>query len=135
MRGSLLKHVGSIHENIEFPCDKCNYKATWRGSLLKHMRSNHSGFMFLCDQCDFKTIWRKSLMSHVESKHHNGDKGYNIQEKTEENILEQDDELTILDDTKTNYTCHICNVNSEDLSNYKVHLNSQMHKALSVVFT
>ena len=47
-------------------------------------------------------------MSHAESKHHNGDKGCNIQEKTEENILEQDDELTILGRHKNKlYMSHV----------------------------
>ena len=28
--GSLLTHIKSIHEGVEFPCEQCDYKATQR---------------------------------------------------------------------------------------------------------
>ena len=36
----------------KIPCDHCDYKATERGSLLKHIKSLHEGIKFPCEQCD-----------------------------------------------------------------------------------
>ena len=114
-----MRHMNSIHKGVKFPCHQYDYKATRKSSLLRHISIHQS-------------VKRNNFSRHAKSEHNNGD---NIQKKIIENILEQYDELTILEDTRPSYTCHICNVNAEDLSNYRVHLNSQMHNALSFVFT
>ena len=34
-----LKHVDRIHENVKYPCNECEHKATTQGSLKIHIES------------------------------------------------------------------------------------------------
>ena len=48
-KGSLRKHIKTIHEGVKFPCEQCDYKATQKGDLLRHIKSKHQGVKFnLC---------------------------------------------------------------------------------------
>ena len=38
---SLYKHRNSIHEGFIYPCNQCNYKATFPAGLKKHYRRYH----------------------------------------------------------------------------------------------
>ena len=40
-RRNLSTHIKAIHDGVKFPCDQCDYKATWKQHLLKHKKSRH----------------------------------------------------------------------------------------------
>ena len=54
---------------MKFPCDQCDYKATWKSHLLTHIKSKHKGVKFPCDQCDYKATRKESLFKHIKSIH------------------------------------------------------------------
>ena len=54
--------------SIKFPCDLCDYKATWKGSLLRHIKSLHESVKFPCDQCNYKAAFKVNLLTHIKSK-------------------------------------------------------------------
>ena len=56
-------------EGASFPCDQCDYEATKKGSLLRHVNSIHKGVKFPCDQCDYKATSKRGLLNHIKSKH------------------------------------------------------------------
>ena len=69
--GSLKSHIQSIHENIKFPCQQCDYKATKASNLKTHVQSIHENIKFPCQHCDFKATQAQYLKNHVKSKHRN----------------------------------------------------------------
>ena len=40
---------------MKFPCDQCDFKASWKETLLRYIISEHTGLMFPCDLCNFKS--------------------------------------------------------------------------------
>ena len=52
-----------------FPCDQCDFKATWKSKLFTHIKSVHKGLKFPCDQCDFKATSKSHLIRHIKSIH------------------------------------------------------------------
>ena len=36
-------HMQASHDNIRYPCDQCDYKATRKGNLIVHVDSIHKG--------------------------------------------------------------------------------------------
>ena len=42
-KGSLQRHIKSVHEGKKFPCPQCEYKATVKGDLQRHIKSVHEG--------------------------------------------------------------------------------------------
>ena len=73
VRGSLWKHVKSVHEGFNFPCDhdQCDYKTAKKSNLFRHIESKHEGFKvkFSCDQCDYRAKQKYNLMRHINSVH------------------------------------------------------------------
>ena len=61
----LKTHIDSAHGDMQYTCDKCDYKTTWKGNLKYHMDSVHGDVWYTCDQCDFKARWKQS---HIVSK-------------------------------------------------------------------
>jgi len=58
-KGNLKKHVDSVHGNVRYPCDQCDYKATQKGSLKMHIGSVHGDVIYPCDQWNAK--WKANL--------------------------------------------------------------------------
>ena len=65
----LIMHMKSEHEGVKYPCDQCDYKATWKHSLKRHFKSKHVGVKHACDQCDHKATQRSDLFIHIISEH------------------------------------------------------------------
>ena len=57
------------HEDVQFSCDQCDYKATQKGSLKTHIDSVHGDVRYSCDQCDYKATWKGDLTRHIDSVH------------------------------------------------------------------
>ena len=47
----ILPHVP--HEGAKYPCDKCDYKATYMSNLRAHIKRKHEGVNYPCDQCNY----------------------------------------------------------------------------------
>ena len=62
-------HIGDIVQHIKFPCEQCDYKATFKGNLLTHIKSTHEGVKFPCEHCDYKATEKGSLSKHIKSIH------------------------------------------------------------------
>ena len=43
-KGSLKKHIESVHEKVKYPCHQCEYKATTKGNIQRHIQKKH--FMY-----------------------------------------------------------------------------------------
>ena len=52
MHSGIICNKDSV--SVKFPCNQCDYKPTNKGSLLRHIKSIHEGVKFPCDQCDHK---------------------------------------------------------------------------------
>ena len=52
-----------------YSCDQCDYKATHKGSLKRHIESVHGDKQYPCDKCDYKTAWKGNLKTHIDSVH------------------------------------------------------------------
>ena len=81
-RTNLIKHQQDIHDIfpleaptkvVEFPCNKCDYKALETLDLKNHLYTHNIGLS--CKQCDFKTSgnnrgeMKKELSSHRSHEH------------------------------------------------------------------
>ena len=49
--GQLSNHKKSHHEEIQYDCKQCDYKAPNRSSLRNNRKSLHEGIRYNCDQC------------------------------------------------------------------------------------
>ena len=56
-KGSLQKHVKSIHNGVKFSCEYCDYNAIEKGSIRKYIKSIHDGVVSHCD------VWGKDYSS------------------------------------------------------------------------
>ena len=63
-KGSLQRHIESVHEGKIFPCNQCEYKATQKGHLQKHIKSVHEGLTFSCAHCDYKATHKSRFRKH-----------------------------------------------------------------------
>ena len=61
----LNRHIESVHGNISFNCNVCDYSANQRGNLMRHVESKHEAKM--CGKCDFSTTVSLELTNHVKS--------------------------------------------------------------------
>ena len=43
MKGNLPQHMKSIHVEVKYSCEYCDYKATQKGNLQQHVKSIHDG--------------------------------------------------------------------------------------------
>ena len=59
----------SVHKDIKYQCEKCEYKATQRGHLKTHKMSIHEGIKYQCDLCDHKSTQKQNLKIHKMSVH------------------------------------------------------------------
>ena len=50
-------------------CDMCDYTSALRGSVSRHIRSVHQGLRFPCDMCDYQATRSHHLKRHKERLH------------------------------------------------------------------
>ena len=68
--GSLPRHAPvMMDEENKFPCDQCDYKATYACNLTSHKRTVHEGVFFYCNLCAYKSSRKDRLNKHFLSKH------------------------------------------------------------------
>ena len=54
----------SVHENVKYPCNQCDFKATLKSSLKRHQTSVHENIKYPCNQCEYKATQQSSLKAH-----------------------------------------------------------------------
>ena len=59
----------SVDNNKEFPCDQCDYKATYACNLTSHKRTVHQGLYYSCSLCEYKSSRKDRLNKHYLNKH------------------------------------------------------------------
>ena len=59
----------SIHEEVKYSCNQCNYKASQQGHLKTHKMSVHEGVKYSCNLCDYKASQQGHLKRHDMSVH------------------------------------------------------------------
>jgi len=52
-----------------FPCDQCDYKASYSCNLTSHKRTVHEKLFFQCHLCAYKSSRKDRLNKHVLAKH------------------------------------------------------------------
>ena len=65
----LSSHMKNSH-STSYPCDKCTHISTSMNALRNHMKEKHER-IFPCDKCDFKVSDLGSLQAHKTSRHEN----------------------------------------------------------------
>jgi hypothetical protein len=50
-------------------CDMCDYQASLRGSVSRHIRTIHQGLRYPCDQCEYQATRSHHLKRHKERLH------------------------------------------------------------------
>ena len=70
--------MNTSHEENQYTCDKCYFKATQKEPLKKHIETNHEKRQYTCDKCDFKATQKDLLKRHVQSLHSGNENAPNI---------------------------------------------------------
>jgi len=99
-RGTLNRHIRSIHDGITYPCDQCDHKATTKGSLKQHIISQHEGAFYQCAHCEYKASTTSRLSIHIKSIHEG-----------------------------VRYPCSLCNYQATEKGHLKNHINA-IHKGI-----
>ena len=63
----------AMGEDNKYPCDQCDYKATYACNLASHKRTVHEGVYYTCSICSYKSSRKDRLNKHYISKHGNAD--------------------------------------------------------------
>ena len=67
---SLLSNLTpTVSENNLYPCNQCDYKATYACNLTSHKRTVHQGLYYSCHLCPYKSSRKDRLNKHINSKH------------------------------------------------------------------
>ena len=53
------------NKGVKHGCEHCEYKTTQKGSLLKHVQSVHKEVIYSCKHCDYKSKQKGHLLRHV----------------------------------------------------------------------
>ena len=56
-------------EDNKYPCDQCDYKATYACNLASHKRTVHEGVYYTCSICSYKSSRKDRLNKHYINKH------------------------------------------------------------------
>jgi len=59
----------TIDNEKVYPCDQCEYKATYACNLTAHKRTVHEKLFFHCDYCPYKSSRKDRLNKHIVAKH------------------------------------------------------------------
>ena len=68
-RGHMVTHYRSKHEGIKYPCNLCDYQASYQSHLTTHIQSKHEGIKYPCNQCDYQSTQQSNLQTHIKRKH------------------------------------------------------------------
>ena len=68
-KGSLIRHIKSVHEEVKYSSPHCDYQATAKGNLKAHVQSVHEGVKHFCPHCDYQATTKSYLKAHVQSVH------------------------------------------------------------------
>ena len=68
-KNNIKRHTHTVHGDVRYPCNQCDFKTTWKGYLKKHISSKHEGVRYSCDQCNYKAKWKCNLKTHIDSVH------------------------------------------------------------------
>ena len=71
-KNTLKNHKLSIHEGVQYPCDRCDFVCNDKGNLKRHLRTMHSGTegpRFQCDLCEFVFNDSSNLQRHKRTIH------------------------------------------------------------------
>ena len=63
----------SVGDDNKYPCDQCDYKATYACNLASHKRTVHEGVYYTCSLCSYKSSRKDRLNKHYLNKHGNND--------------------------------------------------------------
>jgi hypothetical protein len=64
-----MHHGETIHKEVHYSCEICDYMSTKKGGLLQRVRTVHQGIKDACDLCEHKTSSNGILTLHVISIH------------------------------------------------------------------
>ena len=60
-------HNESLHENVQYSCNLCEYKTKQQGHLNTHIESVHEKVRYPCIQCHKEFITQGYLKIYIES--------------------------------------------------------------------
>ena len=58
--------------DMQFSCNKCEYKTTSNRSLSPHIQIKHEPFKYRCENCNYKAITQSILEYHKQNKDKEG---------------------------------------------------------------
>jgi len=61
-------HIDSVHGNVRYSCNQCDFKATWKQSLKEHIDSVQENVQCSCNQCDCK-LTTKNISKDIDTVH------------------------------------------------------------------
>ena len=67
MQGSLICHIRSVNEGVNYDCNQCDYRATMQGSLTCHIQSVYEGVKYDCNKCEYRGNMESNLTCHKKS--------------------------------------------------------------------
>ena len=66
----------SVDGDKTYPCDQCDYKATYACNLTSHKRTVHQGLYYSCTLCPYKSSRKDRLNKHIANKHTNPENSF-----------------------------------------------------------
>ena len=57
------------HDQKQYKCDQCDFRANHKCNISHHKRRNHSDYKVLCDRCGYTTNHLGHLKRHFKAKH------------------------------------------------------------------
>ena len=66
----------SVDGDKTYPCDQCDYKATYACNLTSHKRTVHQGLYYSCTLCPYKSSRKDRLNKHVATKHSSSENSF-----------------------------------------------------------
>ena len=127
-QGHLQRHVKSDHQNIQYPCEKCDKTFTDQGNLQRHVKSDHQNIQYPCDKCEKSFTDQGNLQRHAKS--HNKREiictvcGTHFWTNAKLAQHEKTNTHTNNVIKKQNNTCTICNESFLKKSNLRIHLKA-----------
>ena len=58
-----------LRQEIKFPCNQCPSNFTQKGSLKKHIQSVHEGVKHQCNLCQYKATLKGDLKKQIKFVH------------------------------------------------------------------
>ena len=68
---STKQYPHSLHKEVSFQYNQCEYTATCQSSLYRHIDIVHEWeiYIFICNQCGYKAITQDNLTWHIQFLH------------------------------------------------------------------